>query len=96
MKTFGHLMNKSHDSLKNNYEVTGKELDTLVEEARKISGVLGSRMTGAGFGGCTVSLIQEDKVEEFIAKVGDAYKNKTGLIADFYIADVGGGVRRLS
>ncbi|MBN2350916.1 MAG: galactokinase [Bacteroidales bacterium] len=96
MNTFGRLMNESHDSLKENYEVTGLELDTLVEEARKIKGVLGSRMTGAGFGGCTVSLVKEEIVEEFINVVGAAYKNKTGLNADFYIADVGNGVRKLS
>jgi len=92
---FGVLMNASHDSLRDNYEVTGFELDTLVEEARKISGVLGSRMTGAGFGGCTVSLVREDVIPVFIEKVGKEYKAKTGLTADFYIAEIGDGVRMI-
>ena len=65
MIKFGVLINKSHDSLRDDYEVTGRELDTLVEEARKIKGVLGSRMTGAGFGGCTVSLVKEEVVDIF-------------------------------
>ena len=86
-------MNASHDSLKDNYEVTGFELDTLVEEARKIKGVLGSRMTGAGFGGCTVSLVREDAIPVFIKEVGQEYKKKTGLTADFYIAEIGDGVK---
>jgi galactokinase len=90
---FGVLMNASHDSLKDNYEVTGFELDTLVEEARKIKGVLGSRMTGAGFGGCTVSLVREDAIPVFIKEVGQEYKKKTGLTADFYIAEIGDGVK---
>ncbi|TRZ74914.1 MAG: galactokinase [Bacteroidetes bacterium] len=90
---FGVLMNASHDSLRNNYEVTGFELDTFVEEARKITGVLGSRMTGAGFGGCTVSLVREDVIADFIEKVGREYKAKTGLTPDFYVAEIGDGVR---
>lgn len=93
---FGELMNASHDSLRDDYEVTGSELDALVEESRKISGVLGSRMTGAGFGGCTVSLVSEDAVPVFIEKVGEEYRSRTGLNADFYIAEIGPGVRRLS
>ncbi len=88
---FGLLMNSSHDSLRNDYEVTGIELDTLVNEARKIEGTIGSRMTGAGFGGCTVSLVAEDFIDEFIASVGANYKEITGLQADFYIADIGNG-----
>ncbi len=92
---FGELMNQSHDSLKTDYEVTGKELDTLVEEARKIDGVLGSRMTGAGFGGCTVSLVKEEAIDEFKEKVGKAYKERTGLEADFYIAAVGDGTKEI-
>ncbi len=95
IKKFGELMNASHDSLRDDYEVTGKELDTLVEEARKISGVLGSRMTGAGFGGCTVSIVEEQVIDGFIEKVGNAYKDRIGTEADFYIADIGDGVRRL-
>ena len=88
-------MNASHDSLRDNYEVTGFELDTLVEEAWKIPGVLGSRMTGAGFGGCTVSLVREDVIADFIEEVGMEYKAKTGLTADFYIAEIGDGVRMI-
>jgi galactokinase len=91
---FGALMNASHDSLKDNYDVTGFELDTLVEAARKIPGVLGARMTGAGFGGCTVNLVNEASVEQFIRQVGEEYHSITGLTADFYIAEVSGGVRR--
>ena len=72
---FGEMMNASHDSLRDLYEVTGLELDTLVMEARKIDGVLGSRMTGAVFGGCTVSLVREDKVQDFI-DISRAYKQK--------------------
>jgi len=92
---FGQLMNASHDSLRYDYEVTGVELDTLVEEARKIPGVIGSRMTGAGFGGCTVSLVKEEAVNELIEKVGKGYHAVTGLKADFYVAEVGDGARRI-
>ena len=92
---FGTLMNTSHDSLKENYEVTGFELDTLVEEARKIPGVIGARMTGAGFGGCTVNLVKEESIEQFIREVGYEYYEITGLTADFYIAEVSDGVRRV-
>ncbi len=92
---FGALMNASHESLKVNYEVTGFELDTLVEEAQKINGVLGARMTGAGFGGCTVNLVKDDVVDQFIEKVGESYQQKTGLKADFYIAEVSEGVRKI-
>jgi galactokinase len=88
-------MNVSHDSLRDDYEVTGFELDSLVEEARKIPGVLGSRMTGAGFGGCTVSLVTESVVPHFIEEVGEKYKIKTGLTADFYIAEICDGVQLL-
>jgi galactokinase len=90
---FGVLMNASHDSLRDDYEVTGFELDTLVEEAWKIPGVLGSRMTGAGFGGCTVSLVRENVIPVFMDEVGTEYKAKTGLKADFYVAEIGDGVR---
>ena len=88
---FGQLMNASHVSLRDDYEVTGKELDTLVEEAWKIPGVIGSRMTGAGFGGCTVSIVENDAVENFISKVGEADKKAIGYAADFYVIDVGEG-----
>lgn len=88
---FGKLMNESHISLRDDYEVTGEELDTLVEEAWKIDGVIGSRMTGAGFGGCTVSLVKDEAVEEFIEKVGAAYKERIGYAADFYSVEIGSG-----
>ncbi len=95
LRKFGQLMNESHDSLRDDYEVTGTELDTLVEEARKIPGVLGSRMTGAGFGGCTVSLVEEASIDDFKKQVGENYKQKTGLTADFYIAGVGDGTKKI-
>ena len=91
----GLLMNASHDSLRDDYEVTGTELDTLVEEARKIPGVLGSRMTGAGFGGCTVSLVEEGAIDDFKKQVGEKYRERTGLTADFYIAGVGDGTKKI-
>ncbi|MDF1574269.1 MAG: galactokinase [Bacteroidales bacterium] len=93
--SFGRLMNQSHDSLRDDYEVSGTELDTLVEEARKIEGTIGSRMTGAGFGGCTVSIVKEEQVETFIREVGRAYKERTGLTADFYVAEVGDGSKEI-
>ncbi len=88
---FGELMNASHVSLRDDYEVTGIELDTLVEEAWKIDGVIGSRMTGAGFGGCTVSIVKNDAVDTFIEKVGAAYQEKIGYAADFYVVEIGDG-----
>mgnify|MGYP000133445311 FL=1 len=93
---FGELMNASHVSLRDDYEVTGIELDTLVEEAWKIDGVIGSRMTGAGFGGCTVSIVKDDAVDAFIEKVGPAYKNKIGYAADFYVVEIGDGPVKLA
>lgn len=95
IESFGKLMNESHVSLRDLYEVTGKELDTLVEEAWNVEGTIGSRMTGAGFGGCTVSIVRDDAVEEFQKKVGENYKKKTGLTADFYIAEIGDGAREI-
>ena len=91
MEAFGRLMNESHISLRDDYEVTGIELDTLVEEAWKIEGVIGSRMTGAGFGGCTVSIVKKEAVKKFIKKVGKAYKKKIGYYADFYVVKLGNG-----
>lgn len=88
---FGQLMNASHVSLRDDYEVTGVELDTLVEEAWKVEGVIGSRMTGAGFGGCTVSIVEEQAIDSFIARVGAAYQEKIGYPADFYVVEVGDG-----
>lgn len=88
---FGQLMNASHVSLRDDYEVTGVELDTLVEEAWKVPGVIGSRMTGAGFGGCTVSIVQEDAIDSFVKQVGEAYQAKIGYAADFYVVEIGDG-----
>lgn len=88
---FGQLMNDSHTSLSEDYEVTGIELDTMVEAAWKQEGVIGARMTGAGFGGCTVSLVEEDKVDSFIREVGNIYEEKIGYAADFYVVDIGDG-----
>lgn len=93
---FGQLMNQSHVSLRDDYEVTGPQLDALAEAAWKIDGVLGSRMTGGGFGGCTVSLVREDAIPAFIEKVGAEYTEKTGLTADFYIAEIGEGAHRVN
>ena len=91
VEQFGKLMNASHVSLRDDYEVTGIELDTLVEEAWKVDGVIGSRMTGAGFGGCTVSIVKTDAIDNFIDKVGSAYKAKIGYAADFYVVEIGDG-----
>ena len=88
---FGKLMNESHVSLRDDYEVTGEELDTLVEAAWKIDGVIGSRMTGAGFGGCTVSIVKDEAVDRFIDQVGKTYKETIGYAADFYAVEIGSG-----
>jgi len=93
---FGSLMNGSHDSLRDLYEVTGLELDTMVDEARKIPGVLGSRMTGAGFGGCTVSIVADDSVANFIETVGREYQKAISIVPEFYVSDIGDGGRELS
>lgn len=95
VNTFGELMNASHVSLRDDYEVTGIELDTLAEEAWKIDGVIGSRMTGAGFGGCTVSIVKDEVVDTFIKEVGEAYKAKIGYAADFYVVEIGDGPKKL-
>ena len=92
---FGALMNASHESLRDNYEVTGIELDTMVSAAQKINGVVGARMTGAGFGGCTVSLVREQAVDLFIDQVGREYQEKTGIKPDFYLAEIADGVREI-
>lgn len=92
---FGKLMNASHVSLRDDYEVTGSELDTMAEEAWKISGVIGSRMTGGGFGGCTVSLVKDEAIDTFIKEVGTAYEAKIGIKPEFYIAEIGDGARRV-
>ncbi len=92
---FGELMNQSHVSLRDDYDVTGVELDTLAEEAWKIPGVIGSRMTGGGFGGCTVSIVKDEAIDEFKEKVGAAYKNKIGYDATFYIVEIGNGPEKI-
>ncbi len=92
---FGQLMNASHVSLRDDYEVSCEEIDVLVEEAWKIDGVIGSRITGGGFGGCTVSIVRDDAVEEFKEKVGAAYRQRIGKQADFYVVEIGGGPRTL-
>ncbi len=93
---FGKLMNASHASLRDDYEVTGPELDCMAEEAWKIDGVIGSRMTGGGFGGCTVSLVKEEAIDNFIAQVGANYEKRIGIKPDFYIAEIGDGATKLA
>lgn len=95
LSAFGKLLNESHASLRDLYEVTGIELDTLVELSQNQPGVLGARMTGAGFGGCTISLVEEDAIPAFIETVGKAYKEKIGYEASFYTVQVGNGPRKL-
>jgi galactokinase len=88
-------MNLSHDSLKNDYEVTGIELDTLVYEGRKLPGVIGTRMTGAGFGGCTVSIVKKTESTYFMTALSASYQRITGLVPDFYLPEIGDGARRI-
>ena len=88
-------MNLSHDSLKNDYEVTGMELDTLVYEGRKLPGVIGTRMTGAGFGGCTVSIVKKSDSAKFMTELATVYHNKTGLVPEFYQPEIGDGAGRI-
>ena len=95
IETFGKLMNQSHNSLRDDYEVTGKELDTLVDLASKHEGTVGARMTGAGFGGCTVSIVKRNNVDDFINNVGKQYKEIIGYNADFYVANIGAGTREI-
>lgn len=95
IEAFGQLMNQSHISLRDDYEVTGFELDSLVEAAWEAEGVIGARMTGAGFGGCTVSIVKDEFIESFKKSVGEKYTAKTGLVADFYVAKIGDGSRKL-
>lgn len=95
IEAFGKLMYASHESLRDDYEVTGIELDTLVSLASENPGTIGSRMTGAGFGGCTVSVVRNDCIDDFISKVGEAYLEKIGYAADFYVVSVGDGVHRI-
>lgn len=93
--SFGKLMNASHVSLRDDYAVSCEEIDVLVEEAWKIPGVVGSRITGGGFGGCTVSIVKNDAVEEFREKLGKAYKERVNKEASFYIVDIGNGPCKL-
>ncbi|MDY4078963.1 MAG: galactokinase [Clostridium sp.] len=93
--TFGKLMNESHISLRDDYEVTGKELDTLVSLAWQQEGVIGSRMTGAGFGGCTVSIVKEENIEVFTKNIEEGYKEIIGYKPDFYVVDISDGTRRI-
>lgn len=95
LKLFGELMNASHVSLRDDYEVSCDEIDVLVEEAWKVDGVIGSRITGGGFGGCTVSIVKDEAVENFKEKVGAAYKERVGKDADFYVVEIGDGPSRL-
>jgi galactokinase len=95
IKRFGELMNQSHDSLKDDYEVTGIELDTLVYEGRKLPGVIGSRMTGAGFGGCTISIVRKADSAKFMTTLSTTYQKKTGLVPDFYQPEIGNGAGRI-
>lgn len=95
LELFGQLMNASHVSLRDDYEVTGPELDAMAEAAWKIDGVIGSRMTGGGFGGCTVSVVKDEAVEPFIDQVGREYKAKTGLTPAFYVAEIGDGGKNI-
>lgn len=92
---FANLINQSGDSLRDLYEVTGKELDTLVSEARKIDGCIASRMTGAGFGGCTVNIVKEDAVDKFKEQVGKNYTEIIGYAPSFYVSDLGDGGREI-
>jgi galactokinase len=87
----GELMNESHRSLSQDYEVAGKELDTIVSLSLEQPGVLGARMTGAGFGGCAISLVHQDAVEECIGRVGEFYRKQIGYGAEFYPVQIGPG-----
>lgn len=92
---FGKLMNESHVSLRDDYQVSCEEIDVLVEEAWKVPGVIGSRITGGGFGGCTVSIVKDEAVESFQEKVGAAYRERVGKEADFYVVEIGDGPAKL-
>lgn len=95
LNLFGKLMNDSHVSLRDDYEVTGLELDTLVSLAWETEGVVGARMTGAGFGGCTVNIVKEDCVDSFIEKLTNEYTKKIGYKPDFYVVSISGGTRKI-
>ena len=91
----GRLLVEANASIRDLYEVTGKELDTMTAEAMKVEGVIGARMTGAGFGGCTVNIVPEDKVDLFIQQVGHNYKEKTGITPEFYVSEISDGAREI-
>lgn len=93
---FGELLNQSHLSLQQDYEVTGIELDTIVAAAWQQPGVLGARMTGAGFGGCAIALVHSDQIDQFQAAVNTKYKNKVGYDASFYTATIGDGAKEIT
>ena len=95
IERFGELMNQSHISLRDDYEVSCEEIDILVDLAWKVPGVIGSRITGGGFGGCTVSIVKNEAVDAFIDTIGKAYKEKVGHDAEFYTVDIGGGAGKL-
>ena len=95
LKLFGELMNASHVSLRDDYEVSCEEIDVLVEEAWKVDGVIGSRITGGGFGGCTVSIVKDEAIDTFKEKVGAAYQKRVGKTADFYVVEIGDGPSKL-
>ena len=88
-------MNSSHISLRDDYEVSCEEIDILVDLAWKTEGVIGSRITGGGFGGCTVSIVKNEAVDTFVKEIGKAYLDKVGHEAEFYVVDIGEGARRL-
>ena len=92
---FGQLMYDSHQSLRDDYQVSTERLDFLVEKAMSFDGTLGSRLTGAGFGGCTVNLVRGDRVDMFCKTIGDAYQHKFTARADFYPIKVADGVREI-
>ncbi|MBM7570628.1 galactokinase [Aquibacillus albus] len=95
LEAFGQLMNESHQSLQEDYEVTGLELDTIVHAAWKQDGVLGARMTGAGFGGCAIAIVLKDQVEAFKTRINTIYREKVGYDATFYVATIGDGAKKL-
>lgn len=96
IEEFGKLMNESHRSLRDDYEVSCKEIDILVDLAWETEGVIGSRITGGGFGGCTVSIVKNDAVDGFIKNIGEQYLAKVGHEAEFYVVDIGDGARVLN
>lgn len=96
VETFGKLMNASHVSLRDDYEVSCEEIDILVDLAWEIEGVVGSRITGGGFGGCTVSIVKNETVDYFIETIGAKYEKEVGYKAEFYVVDIGDGARTLN